>query len=366
LGKINSDFSFRVFTEFNEFIPILEKLYNSNKDAPVFYSSGMLNVYQTISSKKIEAAVLFENNQPQVALPIVFQNYYQNVSYPGWDNLNVLYSDGTTDETLSVFWSELLKHCGFVKLSNLTEEVEKHFNDKKIKAIVVPMRKCPYVPVHNTWEEQNEILSKKLVRNLRQYGNKAQRNGISFAISKATDVSLEERIKKLKIAFAYHDKRMDVKDMESKFTDDNFSDYHRQIMNHPNHVFFIEAFNAEKVNIACFYGFYNNSRLAYFNGGFNLDYTKLSLGTLLVKELVNDCIERGLSKFDFLRGNETYKTKWTKEFDLNKTIYLGKTNFSDKAKMYQTYFQDTRKRVGGKAAIQRLFQQIVSTNPVTT
>ncbi len=360
MGKIKGDFSFRVFSEFNDFLPILEKLYNSNKDAPVFYNSGMLKVYQTVSNIKMEAAVLFKNNEPQVALPIMFQKYYQNVSYPGWDNLNVLYSNETSDATFFLFWSELLKHCGFIKLSNLTEEVEKHLNSKKIKAIVVPMRKCPYVLVHSSWEEQNEILSKKLVRNLRQYGNKAQRDGITFSISKATDLSLEQRIEKLKIAFTFHDKRMEVKDMESKFTDANFSNYHLQIMHHSNHLFFIEAFNAEKKTIACFYGFYNNSRLAYFNGGFNLDYTKYSLGTLLVKELVNDCMERGLSKFDFLRGNETYKTKWTKEYDFNKTIYLSNSGAKNKLKLYSTYFQDTRKRMGGKKALRHLFEFAIS------
>lgn len=51
----------------------------------------------------------------------------------------------------------------------------------------------------------------------------------------------------------------------------------------------------------------DNSRLLLYNSGYNLDYRNLSVGLLLKAWNIRYAIENGLSEFDFLRGDESYK-----------------------------------------------------------
>lgn len=44
-----------------------------------------------------------------------------------------------------------------------------------------------------------------------------------------------------------------------------------------------------------------------YNSAYEPDVARLSPGLVLVSELVKDCVERGLKRFDFLRGPERYK-----------------------------------------------------------
>lgn len=57
-------------------------------------------------------------------------------------------------------------------------------------------------------------------------------------------------------------------------------------------------------------------RVFYYNGGYRADaekYTELPPGTLLIANALKAAHDRGLRSFDFLRGDEPYKTLWASE-----------------------------------------------------
>ena len=118
----------------------------------------------------------------------------------------------------------------------------------------------------------------------------------------------------------------------------------------------VEAKNESSQTIAFYYGLFNNTRLAWFNGGYDTNYYKYSIGTLLVAELISYAFDHGQTIFDFLRGNESYKHKWTNEFDQNLKVYLCSKRLGNRFKMRKNYFYDTRQRVGGRHALQLLIQ----------
>ncbi|MGH9482381.1 MAG: GNAT family N-acetyltransferase [Terriglobales bacterium] len=67
--------------------------------------------------------------------------------------------------------------------------------------------------------------------------------------------------------------------------------------------------------IAALYGFAAGAspaaRFHYFQSGFDPAWTAASPGTVLLSAVIEDCIARGLAAFEFLRGEEPYKHRWT-------------------------------------------------------
>ena len=147
---------------------------------------------------------------------------------------------------------------------------------------------------------------------------------------------------------------MSTINQSSKFVAEK--NYHEEVMLKSSNVYFIIGRNADEELIACYYGFLNNKRLAWFNGGVDSNYTKYSIGTLLVAEMISFAMQRKMETFDFLRGNETYKQKWTSNFNRNKDVYISSKNPYWQAKMKTLVFHEQRSRIGGKKAIQLLLK----------
>ncbi|GAA0688588.1 GNAT family N-acetyltransferase [Kitasatospora atroaurantiaca] len=59
--------------------------------------------------------------------------------------------------------------------------------------------------------------------------------------------------------------------------------------------------------IGAVYGFLWSNTFAYYNGGWDPAYARLSLGTVLVNRAISAAAEHGVRTFDFLRGDEPYK-----------------------------------------------------------
>ena len=62
---------------------------------------------------------------------------------------------------------------------------------------------------------------------------------------------------------------------------------------------------------ASLYCFAYGDRLCYYQGGFEPTLARLSLGTVLTARAMQTAIAEGRQVFDFLRGDEPYKAKWT-------------------------------------------------------
>jgi len=70
------------------------------------------------------------------------------------------------------------------------------------------------------------------------------------------------------------------------------------------HLWFLEVEGRAVAATLCFD--YGNRRLLY-NSGFDPEFGDLSVGLLLKATCIRDAIDRGMSYFDFLRGDEPYK-----------------------------------------------------------
>jgi CelD/BcsL family acetyltransferase involved in cellulose biosynthesis len=62
---------------------------------------------------------------------------------------------------------------------------------------------------------------------------------------------------------------------------------------------------------AALYGFERGGRFLYYQMGSDPNWRTRSVGTVVLNAALEDAFERGLNEFDFLRGNERYKSLYT-------------------------------------------------------
>ena len=54
--------------------------------------------------------------------------------------------------------------------------------------------------------------------------------------------------------------------------------------------------------------------------GFDPDYSKYGVGNLIIAKVVEKCIQKKIKEFDFLKGGEPYKFKYTARYRRNLNI----------------------------------------------
>ena len=54
--------------------------------------------------------------------------------------------------------------------------------------------------------------------------------------------------------------------------------------------------------------------------GFDPVYSIYSIGNLLMLKVLEKCIKLGIKEYDFMQGNEAYKSDWTKNYRRNLNI----------------------------------------------
>jgi len=65
--------------------------------------------------------------------------------------------------------------------------------------------------------------------------------------------------------------------------------------------------------LATVYGLVDRGKFLYFQSGYDPQWSKQSVGLVLVGETFRDSLASGLLEYDFLHGTESYKQDWTKQ-----------------------------------------------------
>jgi CelD/BcsL family acetyltransferase involved in cellulose biosynthesis len=79
---------------------------------------------------------------------------------------------------------------------------------------------------------------------------------------------------------------------------------------------------------ASVYGFDDRQTFYYYNSGYDLEWSRFSVGLVLIGLSVKNAVARGNSLYDFLRGDETYKFDWSNRKTELVTITLSRGTIS--------------------------------------
>lgn len=167
---------------------------------------------------------------------------------------------------------------------------------------------CPIINFSQTWEDYWSGLSKTTKKNLKWYKNKLLRDG-HLIIELNTNYSSADADD----LFRLHYQRWKMEPSKSVLA--RLEAFERDIM----------RMLADKGWLKMFFLTYNGRRIAgmfmydyegkrYFHkGGYDLTYKDLSPGTVLIFEAIKNAFETGMRSFDFLSGDEPYKSHFTKD-----------------------------------------------------
>lgn len=169
---------------------------------------------------------------------------------------------------------------------------------------------CPYIELPSDWDEYIGSLDGKFRRNLNYETRRFFKdyNGIFSYIADADmlDTSMDRLIE-------LHQERWRKRHMPGAFYSKKIRDFHKDVahaMLLKGALSLYELKNGEKI-VSSLLSYHIGRKRYYYISGYDLEYSKRSVGTITLGLAVKSSIEDGDEIFDFLRGDEEYKKNWT-------------------------------------------------------
>jgi len=174
------------------------------------------------------------------------------------------------------------------------------------KTIESVSSECSAIEIRDKEEQARASLRKNDVKTRFNYLNKNGR--LEYRV--LTDI--KEIDATLDGFFEMHKDRRLIAGDSSKFLGGRAKEFYRKLAD----AFLPEGwlrFNVLKFNgelIACHFGFLHENTLLHYTPTFNMDYFKRSPGLVLMKFMLEECLENQVELFDFTRGAEGYKRRF--------------------------------------------------------
>jgi CelD/BcsL family acetyltransferase involved in cellulose biosynthesis len=202
----------------------------------------------------------------------------------------------------------------------------------------MPWMICPHIKISGDFESYLQSVSSNHRANFRRRQRKLNETcKVTMEIA-TTPAQVEKDFDTL---FALHQKRWAQREGTSAFNNETSRLFHRRVAKTmaENGVTRIFSLKCDDKTVAALYCFLYDHRLMYYQAGFDIDYESQSVGLVLMGMLLQHCYEQGYSEFDFLRGEEEYKFRWTKT---TRATVAGEIAMNARMKIYLNGLQALR------------------------
>jgi CelD/BcsL family acetyltransferase involved in cellulose biosynthesis len=167
---------------------------------------------------------------------------------------------------------------------------------------------CPVLSLPRRVDELHEFLPRRQLENLRYYRRRAERLGaVSFEVAQAGN--FDELFKAL---VTLHNERWTARGSDGVFADEKVLAFHGDVLARMVAAGMLRLFALRVAGVLAgvLYGFSDARTFCYYLGGFDARFAEVSPGTLLIGHAIEEAIREGADRFDFLRGQERYKSLW--------------------------------------------------------
>jgi CelD/BcsL family acetyltransferase involved in cellulose biosynthesis len=237
------------------------------------------------------------------------------------DYLNALYLSefsGIVTEQISNY---LEKHtgewdrCDFQELPETSVLLNCFKNSSLFRVNVCKQSDCSFIDTAPDGSLK-KALPGKLRKNAKDYLNKIKAVH-RFQFEKTDDP--EDLI-------LLHHKRWNDKNERGVLENSVVQKFHKDVYEHRYSIGNVHYFvlKIEMIPVACYYVLTRKSHAYFYLSGFDPLYSKFSPGTVALFLSIKNLSERGITCFDFLRGNETYKKFWGVKIKSNYRLQIFK------------------------------------------
>ena len=180
---------------------------------------------------------------------------------------------------------------------------------------------CPYIELPATFEEYYNALNKKKRYNIRRAMRSLEQDHVVEFKNFSESDDLRSQ---LQVLFDFHQKRWQEKNVISKFTKSEARNFYMDVSRAfiKNNWLYYSILNVDGKTVSAEWGFDYNKVSYYMSGAFDLHYSGYSLGTLHLMKLLENAIQNGQRKFDFLKGDQAYKSHWASNKTANIRITI--------------------------------------------
>jgi CelD/BcsL family acetyltransferase involved in cellulose biosynthesis len=227
----------------------------------------------------------------------------------------------TRDENVIVRISQIPENSAFITM--LREQYPSFskslfFNERVVSS-------CPYIDLPATWEECYHMLTKPRRKKLRKAMQSLENHEVEFKKCPCGE-NLREQ---LQVLFELHEKRWQARNIGSKFDESETQEFYVDVSEvfHQNNWLVLSFLNIDGQPASVRWGFNYNDTYYSMTAAFDPCYSDYSVGNVHLMKLIEDAIQSGLRKFDFLKGIETHKAYWTSDITDNIQITIAKRGF---------------------------------------
>lgn len=185
---------------------------------------------------------------------------------------------------------------------------------------------CPYIELTPNWDSYFKGLSRSLTGDIsRQERRIANSADLAITWCGQADKNLVDTV------IALH-----ADGRDSVFADDDIRNFLVEIT--PafggRGQLYLALLETKEAPIAFLYNVVIGSTMYFWLTGFDHQYGNLAPGKVLLAESVRRSFKLGLIRFDFMRGAEPYKFRWTDKAETNVTAYLAQKRIGPRIRRY--------------------------------
>ncbi len=187
---------------------------------------------------------------------------------------------------------------------------------------------CPVLQLHREHPAPPWQASKTLRRHVNFFNKSGE---LSFQIFTSADEALQI----IDSFFEQHISRWISVQKASLFLDQKYRDFYKELLIQamPAGWIFFSCLRFNEQPIAFHFGFDYNSKVIWYKPSFDISFRNRSPGKVLLKFLIEYCIQNQKEELDFTLGDEPFKRHYTNHIRFNSTIHIFDTKWS--------YYKDT-------------------------
>jgi len=180
-------------------------------------------------------------------------------------------------------------------------------------------RTCRYIPLPPTFQKYLAGISTGLRANYRRRWRALQHEHQAECLAVSDAAALERHFPDL---IALHRMRFAQRGGESAFLAPGVPEFHAEAMRVLTAQGFVRLFllQAGGEAVAALYGFSVGRTFQFYQCGMDPGWVRYGLGQVLIGNAIEQTIAAGHATFDFLRGDESYKTGWADHRHENTTL----------------------------------------------